>query len=322
MRVWFARRGPLASSTTLAPASCAAIAALIPAAPLPAISTSMRSGYTSVLDIVVAPRVALLEFLHFALQGRIDPIVAEYDFERLPAFPDVAGLLVLHVHALPGALDHFLRHRERYHRDAVVVTDHNVARADYQAADLHRHVDRARRVFLRGARADAAAERRELFLAQQADVAHAAVAHQARDAPVARLQRHVVAEGTGVILAAFIDHQHIARLHHSERLVSGNVVVGIIEDSESDANHPDRFEYGAYLRHHHAVAAHGIRDGGRPDAFEFGEQLLRCAGKVVMNVAVHRFFPGSWKTSDYAPLLTAAFVISLSTYGMMPPCRT
>src|SRR3970040_802018 len=134
MRVWFARRGPLASSTTLAPASCAAIAALIPAAPLPAISTSMRSRYTSVLDIVVAPRVVLLEFLHFTFKCFIHPRGAVKDSERLLAVVDVLRLLVFHVHALPGALDHFLRHRERYHRDAVVVADHAVARADYQAA--------------------------------------------------------------------------------------------------------------------------------------------------------------------------------------------
>src|SRR3972149_2965594 len=222
MRVWFARRGPLASSTTLAPASCAAIAA-----------------------------------------------------------------------PLPGALGPSPRPRERYPRDAVVVTDHNVARADYQAADLHRHVDRARRVFLRGARANAAAERHELFLAQQADVAHAAIAHEARNAPVTRLQRHVVAEGTGVVLAAFVDHQHITRLQHGKRFVRGDVVVGIVEDGERDADHANRLEYRTYLRHHYAVAAHGIRDGGRPDAFELREQLLRRPGKVVMNVAVHWFFPGS-----------------------------
>src|SRR5688572_29936130 len=101
MRVWLARRGPFASSTTLAPASCAAIAARIPAAPLPAISTSACSTMSSV---GVVMRRSLPVFLHLALERRVHARIAVDDLERFLAVLDVLRLLEFHVHAAAGLL--------------------------------------------------------------------------------------------------------------------------------------------------------------------------------------------------------------------------
>ena len=125
--------------------------------------------------------------------------------ELLDGFPDGTELLdernhaVFRVVELLGFLEHLRGLRLRHDRDAVLVGGHDVARIHAHAGARHRHVDAGHAVVIdRRGRRDAAAEYRELQLADLRRVADRGVDHRPGEAAVLHRRRHQAADA-GVV---------------------------------------------------------------------------------------------------------------------------
>ena len=171
-----------------------------------------------------------------------------------------------------------------HHHDAALVGDDDVARIHRDAAAAHRHAEFAGEAdALGGDGGKAAAPQRHLVLAHFADVGGDAVDDHAGEAgDLARVGDQAAERGVAMV-AATVDHQHVARPHLAERIADDGAV-------HAGRAHRHRRAGDAHVGLHradagiHEAPVAEMTDGRRLGPYELGNELRIKRGRQRLEV--------------------------------------